>query len=55
MHVLVCVVYVNCEACESENVSNVRICTAEIAFFFYKSNVKFAKAVRELFSVETGP
>ena len=35
----------------NENVSNVRISTAEIAFFFYKSNVKFAKAVRELFSV----
>ena len=53
MHVPVCVVYVNCEACEiNENVSNVRIRTAEIAFFFYKSNVNFAKAVRELFSVE---
>ena len=35
----------------NENVSNVSIRMAEIGFF-YKSNVKFAKAVRELFSVE---
>ena len=35
-----------------ENVSKLRIRTAEIAFFFYKSNIKIAKAGRELFSVE---
>ena len=34
-----------------ENVLNVRIRTAEIALWFYKSNA-IAKAVRELFSVE---
>ena len=32
-------------------VSNVRICTAEIALI-YKSNINIARVVRELFSVE---